>query len=103
PTVSTVLLSNGGSTAGKIEKGDTIKIVFSSTMSVASFCSTWSGDGSNQSLTGNGDVTVTVTDGTGATNDSVTVTSGTCTFHFGSIALGSNAYVSGGNATFSGS
>src|SRR5581483_8232131 len=68
PTVTTVLLSNGGSTAGKIEKGDTIKIVFSSTMSVASFCSTWSGDGSNQSLTGNGDVTVTVTDGTGATN-----------------------------------
>ena len=45
-------------------------------------------------------VIVTVTDGTGATNDSITVTSGTCTFHFGSINLGSNAYVSGGDAIF---
>ena len=48
-------------------------------------------------------MTVTVTDGTGATNDSLTVASATCTFHFGSIDLGSNAYVSGGNATFAGS
>ena len=71
-------------------------------MSVSSFCSTWSNNANNQSLTGNGDVTVTVTDGTGATNDSLTVTSGTCTFHFGSINLGSNAYINGGSSTFSG-
>ena len=77
-------------------------MVFSAQMSVSSFCSTWSGDTVNQSLAGNNDVTVTVTDGTGATNDSITVTSATCTFHFGSINLGSNAYVSGGAATFSG-
>ena len=31
------------------------------------------------------------------------MTSATCTFRFGSINLGSNAYVSGGNATFGGS
>ena len=43
-----------------------------------------------------------VSDGTGATNDSITVTSATCTFRFGSINLGSGAYVSGNNATFAG-
>jgi hypothetical protein len=74
-------------------------------MSVSSFCSAWSGDTSDWLLNSNGDVTVTVTDGTGGQNDSLTVTSGSCTlpFHFGSINLGTNAYVSGGNATFGGS
>lgn len=102
PTVTTVSLANGGATQGQIEKNDTITVVFSAQMSVSSFCSTWSNDANNQSLNSNGDVTVTVTDGTGATNDSLTVTSATCTFRFGSINLGSNAYLSGGNATFSG-
>jgi hypothetical protein len=101
PTVSSVTLVNGGSTAGKIEKGDQIKIVFSKTMSVASFCSTWSGNATDQSISGS-NVVVTLTDGT-ASSDSVTIsnTSG-CTFNFGSIGLGSNAYISGGGATFSG-
>jgi hypothetical protein len=98
-----VALANGGSTAGRLEKGDTIAVTFSAQMKVSSFCSTWSGDSSNQSLTGNGDVVVSVADGTGATNDVLTVTSGTCTFRFGSINLGSNAYISGGAVTFSGS
>jgi type II secretory pathway component PulJ len=103
PSISSVTLANGGSTQGKLEKSDTITVVFSTQMSVNSFCSAWSDDTSNQSLTANGDVTVTATDGTGATNDSLTVTSASCTFRFGSINLGSNAYVSGGNATFGGS
>jgi len=72
-------------------------------MSVSSICSTWSGDTTNQTLSGSGDVTITVADGTGATNDSLTIASATCTFRFGSLNLGSNAYVSGGNATFGGS
>jgi prepilin-type N-terminal cleavage/methylation domain-containing protein len=103
PTISSVTLANGGTIQGRIEKSDTISVVFSAQMSVSSFCSTWSGDAADQSLTANNDVTVNVADGTGATNDSLTVTSATCTFRFGSIDLGSNAYLSGGAATFAGS
>jgi prepilin-type N-terminal cleavage/methylation domain-containing protein len=102
PTISSITLANAGTTQGKLEKGDTITVVFSAQMSVSSFCSTWSGDGSDQSLVVNNDVTVTVSDGTGATNDALTVASATCAFQFGSIDLGSNAYVSGGAATFNG-
>lgn len=102
-TISSVALQNKtGGTAGLIEKGDQIIVTFSKTMKVASFCSAWSGDSNNQSLSGNGNVTVTVTNGNGATNDSITVTANTCTFNFGSIDLGSNGYVTGSNATFSG-
>jgi hypothetical protein len=102
PTIASVTLANGGTIQGRLEQNDTITVVFSAQMSVSSFCSAWSGDASNQSLNSNNDVTVTATDGSGATNDSLTVTSATCTFRFGSINLGSNAYLSGGNATFSG-
>jgi len=103
PTINSVTLANGGTTAGKIEKGDTITVVFSEQMSVSGFCSTWtSGDTNNQSLTVSGDVTVTLADG-GAGNDTISVTSGTCTFNFGSINLGSTAYVTGGSLTFNGS
>jgi prepilin-type N-terminal cleavage/methylation domain-containing protein len=101
PTVTSVTLVNGGTTAGKVEKADQIKIVFSETMSVSSFCSTWSGNAANQSISGS-NVVITLTDGT-ASSDSVTVsTTSGCTFNFGSISLGSNAYISGGGATFSG-
>jgi hypothetical protein len=104
PAISTVTLQNGGggNVAGRIEQSDSIIVTFSERMSVASLCSTWSNDAGNQSLNSNGDVAITVTDGSGATNDSLTVTSGTCTFNFGSIDLGSNAYASGGPLTFSG-
>jgi hypothetical protein len=96
PAISSVTLANTGGVggAGKIEKGDTITVVFSAQMSVSSFCSTWSGNTTDQSLVANNDVTVSVADGTGATNDTLTVTSATCTFRFGSINLGSNGYVS---------
>jgi hypothetical protein len=47
-------------------------------------------------------VTVTVVDG-GASSDSITVASSTCTFHFGAISLGSTAYATGSNLTFKGS
>jgi hypothetical protein len=72
-------------------------------MSVSTLCSTWTGDSSNQSISGNGVVVATVTDGTGVTTDklALSTTSG-CTFNLGTIDLGSNAYVSGGSATFSG-
>ncbi|MDQ1480939.1 MAG: hypothetical protein QOI44_1800 [Actinomycetota bacterium] len=106
PVISTVALTNTGGVggAGKIEKADVITVTFSAQMSVSSFCSTWSGDTTDQSLSANSDVTVNVSDGAGATNDALTVTSATCTFRFGSIDLGSNAYVSaatsfGGSST----
>jgi prepilin-type N-terminal cleavage/methylation domain-containing protein len=102
PLISSVSLTNNGSTPGKLEKSDTIDVTFSTPMSVSSFCTAWSGDGSDQSLNSNGNVTVTVHDGVGATNDSISVTSASCTFNFGSIDLGSNAYTSGGDSTFSG-
>ena len=41
-------------------------------------------------------------DGTGATNDAMTVTSATCTFNFGLLDLGVGTYVSAGNALFGG-
>jgi len=104
PTVSSVTLSNIGSgTAGRVDANDQIVIVFSEQMAVSSFCSTWSGDTSNQTISGNGVATVTLTDG-GGSSDSISVsTSGGCAFNFGSISLGNTGYVTGGNATFSGS
>jgi len=70
---------------------------------VSSLCSAWSGDSNNQTLNASGNVTVTVSDGTGATNDGLTVSSASCTFNFGSINLGANNYVTGGNLSFGGS
>jgi prepilin-type N-terminal cleavage/methylation domain-containing protein len=90
PAISSVTLTNGGTTAGKLEKGDKITVVYSAQMKVSSFCSTWSGDTTNQTLNANNDVTVSVSNGT---TDALTATSATCTFNLGSINLGSNAYV----------
>jgi hypothetical protein len=105
PTVSSVQLANGsgGNKPGKVEQGDQIIVTFSQQMSVSSMCSAWSGDTTDQTINANNNVVVTLADGTGATNDSLMLTSTSCTFHFGSINLGSNAYVSGGGLTFSGS
>ena len=93
--ITSVVLSNGGATPGKLQAGDTIVITFSATMSVSSFCSAWSGNGSNQTLNANNDVNVALTNGTGATNDTLTVTSASCSSNnFGTFNLGSPSYVS---------
>jgi type II secretory pathway pseudopilin PulG len=100
PTITSVQLVNGGTTAGKVEKGDQIKVTFSKAMDTTTFCSGWDG---TSAISGNGQVVVTLTNGTSGANDSVTVTTTSgCTFNFGTINLGSTAYVSGGNTTFSG-
>jgi Putative Ig domain len=105
PTITGIVLTNGGPTAGTIEKGDTIAITFSAQMSEATMCSAWTGgDSTAQLINADSNVTVSISDGTGATNDALTVTSTSCTFNFGSLNLGSNAYVSaatsfGGTAT----
>jgi hypothetical protein len=100
PRVTSVLLANKtgnpGGTAGKAEQGDTVTIQFSGQMDASSFCSTWTGG--SGSLTANNDVTVKITN-SGA-NDSLTVTSASCSFNFGTVSLGGD-YVSG-DATFSG-
>jgi hypothetical protein len=99
PVPTSVILANGG-TAGTADKGDTVSITFSETISVGSLCSTWSGNGSNQTLSANNDVTVTITNG-GVGNDVLTVTSASCTFHLGSVDLGSTGWVTA-TRTFSG-
>ena len=79
---------------GQDEAGDKITIVYSDTMKVSSFCSTWTtGDAANQTL-GGANLQVNVANGT---TDSITVsnTSGTgcTTFNLGTIDMASNAYV----------
>ena len=103
PTVTSVALTNGTGTAGTIDKGDTISIVFSAQMKVAGFCSgtgAWSGDGSDQSVTGDNVVSVVVTNSGSGDSVGVTTASG-CTFNFGAINMGSTAYVTS-TATFKG-
>ena len=100
PTISSVTLANGsGGTAGRVDKADTIKIVFSAAMDASTICSTWTNDTSNQSITADNAVKVTLTD---AAHDMISVTSSTCTFNFGLLDMGVGAYVTGGNAVFSG-
>ena len=105
--ISALSLTNhnfpSGFTAGKIESGDSFSVEFGSPVAVSTMCSGWSGNATNHALSGNNEVTVTLSDGTGATNDSLSVTASACTFHLGTIDLGSNAYVTGGGATFAGS
>jgi type II secretory pathway pseudopilin PulG len=105
PMITSVTLANvaNGGTAGIVEKGDTITVVFSAQMSVASLCSTWTTDTTDQSLNANSDVTVTLNDGTSPTRDTISVTSATCAFNFGALDLGVSTYISGGAAVFNGS
>ena len=100
PRVTALALTNGTGTAGRIDAGDQVVITFTDPIAVASACSTWSGDGSDQSLTADSDVTVTATNG-GAGNDTVSVSAGSCTLNVGSLNLGSTAYTTA-NVTFGG-
>jgi hypothetical protein len=101
PVPVAVTLANGN---GTIAPGDTASVTFSEPLAVATVCSSWSGNSSNQTLGGNGNVTVTVTDN-GPSNDSlssVTATSG-CggVVHFGTVNLGSTGWLTTTN-TFGG-
>jgi hypothetical protein len=104
-SISSMSLKNngfGGTAKGKIESGDWFAIKFGEPIAVNSMCSLWSGNSSDHSLSGNGEVTVTIVDGTGTADDTVNVSASKCTLHLGTIDLGSSAYVSGGNVTFTG-
>ena len=92
PSIVSVSLTNGTGTAGTIEAGDQVTIVYSAPMSVAGFCSTWTNNAADQALTTNSDVTVSISN---STTDVLTVASAACpSFTFGSINLASAAYVS---------
>ncbi len=95
PTVTGVALTNGNGTA---DSGDSVAITYSERMDATKFCGTWNNTGT-QSLSGNGDVVVTLRDN--GSNDTLTVTSGTCTLNIGTVNLGAS-YIGSGTATFQG-
>ena len=98
PKVSSVALSNGTGTAGKIEKGDKIVITFSDPVNLGSICAAWTSGAYAQN-----DFLVTVVDGLAA-NDSITLTSTTCGpsgMTLGSFGLSSTSFVAS-TATFGG-
>lgn len=84
PTVSSVVLGNvSGGTLGKAERGDTVTITFSESLKASTLCSPWTSNTATQTISGNGQVAVNVSAG-----DVLTVTSSTCSFNMGSVALG---------------
>jgi hypothetical protein len=114
PTPSSITFTNGGtSTANRIDKGDSIAVVYSEELLPQSMCAGtpngWSTSSVDQSLTGNNDVTVTLTNGVSPANDTITVSvvAAGCstTFRFGSIDLGSSSFLTtpGSSTSFAGS
>jgi hypothetical protein len=95
PTATSVVLANHtGGTVGLAEQNDTITVVFSRTMSVASFCNAWSGNATNQSLSG---VTFTLSQSGSAdamltTGTNANLCGAGQTFNFGSIDMGDPGY-----------
>lgn len=99
PTVTNVALANGGTTQGRADKGDTVTITLSEQIDALTICPSWT-NGSDQTLGGNGNVNVTITDA--GNNDVLSVSATSCPgLKVGSIALGAN-YV-GSTTSFSGS
>jgi hypothetical protein len=93
PVPIAVVLADGD---GTIAAGDTASVTFSEPLAVATVCSTWSGNGSNQSIAANSDVSVTVADnGTADDTLSAVASAANCggTVHFGIIDLGSAGWV----------
>lgn len=108
PTPTTLMLRNNGGPGGtgRPAQGDTLEVTYSQLLDVASVCSTWSGDSTNQSATGDNVVAVTLTNNAAASgNDMLTVATSAAAcggqFHLGSVDLGSPNFVTG-TTTFSG-
>ncbi len=102
PTIAGVALGNGG-TAGRIDRGDTLTVTFSEPIDASDLCSLWTSDTTSYAINASNAVTIRVVDGAGATTDRLAVqaASGCGTFDFGSLDLGSNAYVTS-NVDFAG-
>ncbi len=101
-TVTDVSVANGG-TAGTIDKGDTVAVVFNKAIAESTMCTAWSGSG-DQAISGNKDIVVTITNNNGTTgNDTLTVSSTSCpSLRFGTLDLGTPNWVTA-TRTFSGS
>ena len=88
PAVGSVRLNNGGATAGKVERGNSVTITFSEPLNPATICSAWTnGPGiQTQNGTGNKQVVVNI-----SATDVLTVTGAGCpTLRVGSVALGAD-------------
>jgi hypothetical protein len=91
PSVAAVTLFNGSGNAkdGKVDVGDKVVIKFSEALDPSSICSGWNTPGAEQTLNGNGQVSVSISS---ANSLSVAVTSGCPTLRFGSVLLGGSYY-----------
>lgn len=93
--------TNGFQNTGKIEKNDTMTLIWSKTVDQPTLCSSWS-----NATTHTLNMNWVVQNGTGAGGDDVLVpstTGGTCSsgMHAGSVDLGAPGYVNGSNVTIS--
>jgi len=96
-----VTASDGEGHAGRLRAGDKIQLVWSRQINEPSLCSSWSNTSSTRSIS----MTWVAVDG--STSDDVlqpgNATGCTGGFHAGTFDMGSAAYVTGGNMTFTGS
>ena len=103
---TSLLNANGGNQTGRPQELDRVEVDFNQGLSVASMCSTWSGDGTNQSINADNVVTVTLSNNAAPSgNDRLTVTTSAAacggTFNFGSLDMGSPDFVTN-SPTFAG-
>ena len=109
PTPTDLVTTNTGGSGGlgRPAQGDVVEVTYSQRLDVASMCSTWTGDTTSQFINGDLSVGVTISNNAAPSgNDQLTlpVAASVCggTFNFGTIDLGSNAFVTA-NSTFAGS
>ncbi|MFK0042000.1 Ig-like domain-containing protein [Paenarthrobacter sp. NPDC090517] len=96
PTVTGVQLTNGGTTAGKVESGDYVTLTFSEPLRASTICSTWTSPDSTQTVSGNGNNRVVVNVGS---NDVLSVITNSCpVLRVGAVALG--GHYASSNLTF---
>ena len=94
-------IDNGSGTSGRADEGDTIVVTYTTPPTLSRFCSSWS-SGNYPELSGSG-VVVTATENAGGDGMIASISDSSCTggFHFGSIDLGQGGYFNG-TVTFGG-
>jgi hypothetical protein len=94
-------IDNGSGNSGRADEGDTIVVTYTTPPTLSRFCSGWS-SGSYPELIGSG-VVVTATENAGGDGMIASVSDSSCSggFHFGSIDLGQGGYFNG-TVTFGG-
>ena len=94
-------IDNGSGTSGRADEGDTIVVTYTTPPTLSRFCSSWS-SGNYPELSGSG-VVVTATVNAGGDGMIASISDSSCTggFHFGSIDLGQGGYFNG-TVTFGG-